>query len=358
MSGTASYLNLHLEQKMIRELLRDKAPDYAEIEIFFFEHCNLRCVHCFQDHDSTVGMSEEDILSKVQLIEDFFKRASKHDVILNIMGGELFQDDLLDKFLPVYSTFIDQVTQLAVKYNKNPIFRFITNLLVTDDKFKQWLIKHNIKVSVSYDLSGRFNKEQFELFKENVEQYKDYISMIGLVSTKQNINILLDKGDSYFDYLYNNFDCYWDQLTPGPTVPTELVPSESLYLKFMLHLVDNYPRCTNLEAFVNNKKHNKMSCPSLNKLLIESNNATSSCRIQQHSASKDFISIVDRTNDVIIEKWINDKGCLECEYFQRCSFSCFVQNDWKRLVRDVDGCIYKEVFKYVDTLNGPNNKTN
>jgi hypothetical protein len=138
-------------------------------------------------------------------------------------------------------------------------------------------------------------------------------------------------------------------------VPTELVPSESQYLTFLKHLVDHYPKCTNLESFVNKKENNKMSCPSLNKLLIEANNSTSSCRIQQHKKSNDFISFVDNTNDAIIEKWIDDKGCLTCEYFQRCPFSCFVRNDWKRLVRDVDGCIYKETFKYVDSKNGLNN---
>lgn len=340
----------------IQDILASKVPDYAEIEIFFFEHCNLRCVHCFQDHDSTLGMSEQQILDKVNLIEDFFKRTPRTQVILNIMGGELFQDHLLEEYLPVYTKFINGVKDLSKKYNKDPKFNFVTNLLATKhDLFKSWLDEHELKLSVSYDLSGRFNINQLLQFKHNIELYKDYVGIICLVATRHNIKLLLEGKDRYYQYLYNNFDCYWDQLTPGPTVPTDLVPSESEYLEFLKHLVDYYPKSTNLESFVNKKQFNKMSCPSLNKLLIEANNATSSCRIQQHKKSNDFISFVDNTNDAIIEKWIDDKGCLSCEYFNRCPFSCFVRNDWKRLVRDFDGCIYKETFKYVDSKDGSNN---
>jgi MoaA/NifB/PqqE/SkfB family radical SAM enzyme len=340
----------------IQDLLATKVPDYAEIEIFFFEHCNLKCIHCFQNHDSTVGMNEQDILTKLKMIEDFFKRTTRTAVTLNIMGGELFQDNLLEEYLPIYTKFIDGVKELSVTYKKEPKFNFVTNLLLTKhDIFKSWLDQHQLKLSVSYDLSGRFNINQLMQFKHNIEVYREYIGIICLVSTRHNIDLLLQGKDKYYNYLYDNFDCYWDQLTPGPTVPTDLVPSESQYLTFLKYLIDHYPNCTNLEPFVNKRDHNKMSCPSLNKLLIEANNSTSSCRIQQHKKSNDFITIAFDTNDAIIEKWIDDKGCLTCEYFQRCPFSCFVRNDWKRLVRDVDGCIYKETFKYVDNKHGLNN---
>ena len=54
----------------IELLLKDKVPDFAEIEIFLFEYCNLKCVHCFQNHDSKIGMSEENIFSKLIKIID------------------------------------------------------------------------------------------------------------------------------------------------------------------------------------------------------------------------------------------------------------------------------------------------
>lgn len=333
---------------MIHELLKNKVPDYSEIEIFFFEHCDLRCAHCFQDHTSTLGMDESSILSKLSIIENFFKNNQKQIVHMNVMGGELFQDHLLDEFLPIYSKFIKGVNELSVKYNKTIVYCFVTNLMTTrHEQFKNWLDEHSLKINVSYDSSGRFNINQMLLFKRNIEIYKDYINTVSSVATKQNIDIILANKDSYFNYLYENFTYYWDQLTPGPTVPTVLVPSEKQYLDFLLHLIDKYPKCTNLTAFTNKKQHNKMSCPSLNKLVIEANNNTSSCRIEKHKNSTDFISIVRKTNDEIIEKFIDEKDCFSCEYFSRCSFSCFVRYDWKRLVKDFDGCIYKEIYKKV-----------
>ena len=164
---------------MIEQLLKNKIPEYAEIEIFFFEHCNLRCVHCFQNHESEIGMNESSIMSKITLIETFFNKTQKEHVTLNIMGGELFQDHIMEKFLPIYSNFIHSVNDLSKKYNKIVKYNFVTNLLTSKKQlFSNWLDYHNLKLSVSYDLSGRFNASQIETFKKNIEIYKDYISII------------------------------------------------------------------------------------------------------------------------------------------------------------------------------------
>ena len=334
----------------IESVLEDKIPDSGEFEIFFFEECNLRCVHCFQDHESKVGQSKEQILSKLQIIKNFFLMNPKKHYVMNIMGGELFQDHLLDEYLPVYTAFIEGVNDLCDEFDKEVTFNFVTNLVFTNtEKVLSWVDKHNLQFSVSYDITGRFNRSQFALYKENIEVFKDKIQLICLVATRHNMFTLQDDGDKYFDYLYNNFTCYLDQVTPGPTVPNMLVPSEKEMYEFNVFLLDNYPKCTNLEAFTNGKSLNKMSCPSINKLLIEASNRTASCRIHQHEDSKDFITdVTPETNDPIIEKFLSDHDCMSCEYYHRCPFSCFVRNDWKRLERDFDGCVYKETFRYAD----------
>jgi len=337
----------------LHSIIEDKIPESGELEIFFFEECNLRCVHCFQDHKSKLGQSKENILSKLQIIKDFFLMNPKKHYIMNIMGGELFQDHLLDEYLPIYTAFVDGVNDICEELDKTVTFNFVTNLVFTKtDQVLAWVDKHNLKFSVSYDTTGRFNRSQIALYKENIEIFKEKINIICLVATKNNIFKLMDDGDSYYDYLYNNFICYWDQVTPGPTVPNLLVPSERELYNFNIFLLDNYPKCTNLEAFTNDQTHNKMSCPSINKLLIEANNRTASCRIHQHEEdSKDFITpITPETNDPIIEKFFSDHDCMSCKYYARCPFSCFVRNDWRRLERDFDGCVYRETFKYADRL--------
>lgn len=336
----------------LQSVIESKIPDSGELEIFFFEECNLRCIHCFQDHESKIGQSKEQILSKLDVIRDFFNTNTKYHYILNIMGGELFQDHLFDEYLPIYDEFIDGVNELCNELDKSVTFNFVSNLVFDNTSIMlEWLQKHNLKLSVSYDITGRFNPAQFKIFKENIEIFKDHISLICLVATKQNMYRLQNNGDEYFDYLYSLFPCYWDQLTPGPTVPNTLVPSERDLYNFNIFLLDHYPECTNLSAFTNNASLNKMSCPSVNKLLLEADNRTSSCRIRQHKDTEDFITIISDTNDAIIEKFLNDHDCFSCEYYNRCPFSCFVRNDWKRLERDFDGCVYKETFKYADKMN-------
>lgn len=331
----------------VAELLKNKLPDIAEVEIFLFEHCNLRCVHCFQDHEARIGMSEAAILYKAELVGDFLERNKLKQYTLNVMGGELFQDELLDLYLPVYTKFIERVQEFATKTGKTVNFNFVTNLLCTRPEFMDWLVKHDLKVSTSYDPTGRFNAAQFELFKQNVELYRDRISIVTGVATKQNIDAIL-KGDEYFTYLYENFPFYWDQLTPGPTVPKVLMPKQSEFLTFLKHLIDHYPDCLNVIAYTDQKER-AMSCPSMNKLLIEADNHTSGCRIKKHKEqSVIFLTPVKDTNDQLIENFVDKYDCLSCEYFKTCTFSCFVKHDWKQLVEDVDGCVYKLAFQYAD----------
>ena len=98
-------------------LLGVKIPDMGEIGIIFFEECNLRCPMCPQDHNSIEGQSRDEILSKVDTIKNILYDSVSSVVTLNIMGGELFQDHLLEEYLPIYSEFIEKVNILSLRLN-------------------------------------------------------------------------------------------------------------------------------------------------------------------------------------------------------------------------------------------------
>ena len=78
----------------LSHILDSKIPDKGEIAVVFFENCNLQCPMCPQDHSSLIGLSKEEILSKVDIIKNFFSNSFRSSFTLNIMGGELFQDSL------------------------------------------------------------------------------------------------------------------------------------------------------------------------------------------------------------------------------------------------------------------------
>ena len=122
------------------------------------------------------------------------------------MGGELFQDSLLEKYLPIYSLFIYQVSLLSQEMNKSVDFNFLSNLVFTKTYLvEEWLLKHNLKLSVSYDRHGRFNKTDLLIFKSNIEKLKDVIRNISIVATHDAVKTLMTIGDPYFNYLYKNF---------------------------------------------------------------------------------------------------------------------------------------------------------
>lgn len=333
----------------IKHVLANKLPDIGEVEVFLFEHCNLRCVHCFQDHNATTGMGREAILAKADEIGAFLARNGLSEYILNVMGGELFQDHLLEKYLPIYSEFIEQVERHAARLNKKITFNFVTNLLCGDQKLKDWLELHDLKVSTSYDPTGRFNPEQLKTFLQNIDAFSDRISMVTGVITKPNIDKVMS-GDVIFSELYDRFPFYWDQLTPGPTVPVMLMPKQSELLTFLKFLVDRYPRCLNVVSFIE-RKERPISCPSMNKLLIEPAHVSEGCRIKKQAEHQViFISPVRESNEHLIENFMAQHNCLSCEYFKHCTFSCFVRHDWKTLVHDVPGCVYKAVFQHAAEL--------
>ena len=51
----------------------------------------------------------------------------------------------------------------------------------------------------------------------------------------------------------------------------------------------------------------------------------------------------------IVSDFIDKHNCFMCEYFKKCPFTCFIKEDYKYVIQDMDTCKYKEVFNYVQT---------
>jgi hypothetical protein len=332
------------------KVIDNKVIDWSEIVLCLFEHCNLLCAFCPQDHSSILGASEEEILNKVSTITTYIKRndRSKH-FIINTMGGELLQDTWTDKgFLDIYSKLIEQVKQ-KVSSDKTVVFNFVTNLVFDKtDLVIDFIKKNNIILSVSYDIVGRFNTPALETFKKNIDILKPHIKMISCVLTKQNIEKIV-AGDEYFDYLYNNFEIHFDSLLPSVTRKTNvfMMPAESETFKFYKLCVDKYPKMLNIEPFLNGKTNNRMGCTKGNSLTImPDGNIPRGCSgavLLKDSNTKDL------GGTKIIENFMKKYNCFECEFFQRCPFTCFIKQDFKFIEHDMNECVFKETFRYADS---------
>ena len=94
-----------------RLILEPKRPDIAEIELTLFENCHLNCSFCHHDKKSTVGLSREEIFSKLSIVEDhLIKMKDRVDICqINMVGGELFQDRISEWAYPVYYDFLIEI---------------------------------------------------------------------------------------------------------------------------------------------------------------------------------------------------------------------------------------------------------
>lgn len=342
----------------LSQLLKSKIPDSTEIEIHFFELCNLRCQFCGQDHNAKSGL--DTIVEKAEPVIEFISTNSIRSHILNLMGGELFNDELKDSVFEDYYQFAIRIHQFAESIGHHIHINWVTNLIfqnkqrVTDLLARLREAGISTKLSTSFDFHGRKNSLWTEeIYLSNLKEFKDLIYTVGFVLTKKSIEYLLTTRDPLFEYLYFNYPLYFDYYVPENGAKY-LMPSDQELLDAYLFIADNYPNISPVRDLLDNKE-NKMTCYSLSKITVLPDGKEVTCRYLKYSEN-DFNQPVDYTsNENIIESFLTENDCFSCEYFQRCSFRCFVQADWKKRQR-TPSCLFKTFFKKIELPNGIDHK--
>lgn len=341
---------------MTFDILQGKRDSEQEYTIHLFEYCNLSCSFCWQDHDSLVGTDE--VLSRIVPIKTLLDNERKSKVIFNMMGGEVFAAAI---FTPeMRKSYIElslSIMEAAAERNITVKFNWTTNLIIEDrtqfDLFIKDCKNNNIPTvfSTSYDPHGRFNRNQFKIFKSNLEHYgPTVIRSVGLVSTKQNIDWFI-KGDvKFFNWIYDSgFKIYFDYLMPDSR--TNAAPSDLDLLNLFKLLIDKYPRCEPISGWLK-RKPTSMSCKS-SKLVLEDGTTCGCGNLIDPKVAEDIyvVPLKPSNNSAIEDKFIEKYGCLTCEYFSRCELGCFMQHNY-RYRDELDECVYKLTHRYIDSLHG------
>lgn len=337
-----------------KAVLESKRPRIAEIELTLFENCNIVCDFCHHDKKSTVGMTREEMFSKLPIVEKFIReRASTVDFMqVNIVGGELFQDPLInDGILSIYADLVEAMAAIAREENVPFQVVFVTNMLFSATRsvkgMLDWLRSQGIPSHLicSYDFDGRPMSKRY---RDNIEWFgPKYIISVNCVGTTESITNFMKGGDEYFDWLYDTFNVYFDDYIPDRG-HNDLVPPDSLIYDWYKYVADNYPEIEPIATLLENE-HNEMHCLSLNKITIFPDNRTSNCRWHRYDQD-DFNTKLDMADNAgMMQNYIDELGCLSCEYFQRCGLRCFTQSDWKGRERDMQDpkCPMKAFFNYV-----------
>jgi radical SAM protein with 4Fe4S-binding SPASM domain len=341
---------------MIDLLLAKKRDKEQEISIYFFEYCNLRCSFCWQDHNSPVGL--DTIREKVVAIETYFKTEPKDEITFAMMGGEVFADNIFDRaVLEDFKFVTHSIMELGKKYNKKVHINWVTNLVTTKLGMIRELLEYGRSLNIttglytSYDFRGRFNINQFLSFKTNVDLIWDELKGFSLTLTKSNCQYFLTKTDPYFEYLYNRGAyIYFDYYMPDETADLQC-PSDAMLYEVFKKVITTYPKIDPIRSWIKNT-YNTASCRSSK--MINPDNSMSNCGAmviaQNEQATHKIyeIKLHNKSNTGIENHFLEKYGCLTCAYLDRCSFGCFMQHASTRFTEELDDCVYRKTFKFID----------
>lgn len=347
-------LKYSTNEETLRNILGFKQPKRTEIEVSFFQLCGLRCGFCWQDHDDPQGL--ETIVDKADTVISYIKnwKYLKDTIAVTMTGGELFQDNFDENFIDNYFLFMKKVSDEFK--NKNIQFTLISNLNFnpeTRSKVFNLLQKSKIngidaKIGTSWDPTGRPLNDSFE---KNLNFFKEFIIGVTLVLTKPSIHNLLRKENTYFEYIYKNFTIDFDYYVPTEYAD-KMMPSDWELLNVFRMFIKKYPKMPTIESWLMGDV-NSISCGNLNKITILPDGSLVPCRQLDYSSDEFETPIHKESNSDIIEKYLNKYNCLSCEFFNKCTLSCFVMNDHKSYTgkEELDRCLYKILFEEINGLD-------
>lgn len=339
----------------VKEIIKGtKYNPEGELIVYLFEHCNLACQFCPQNHDSTFGMDAiRDKITNVKLALDSIQIKGKTSCKVNIMGGELFSDFVEDKYFEDYKFLIEKIREHSAEINLPVKIHISTNLVWSDrERVKKLLDEAKIPLFVSYDPAGRFNTSTLKIFYENVKYFKDYILQIGCVMTKPSMQKIMSKNAPHFDELYENFDMFFDTFSMITGLDGEFLSPKDVELReFYKFMWDNYPKAEPF-AELSYTGQNHMSC--MQTMNVMTDNSITTCGAHEIGVTPYIDNkgvqtreVMSPMEDLVETKWFDDYNCLMCPHMQRCSFSCFLNNHMSKM-RTQEECWLKEVYDYVD----------
>jgi radical SAM protein with 4Fe4S-binding SPASM domain len=335
----------------IIERKRDTEQEYT---VHLFEYCNLRCSFCWQDHENEIGI--DTVIEKLIPIEKFLQSETRHSVIFNIMGGEIFASKIFNNdLLNAYKGLIVGIKNLSKKYNKTVKLNWVTNL-VTDKidliesllSFSE-LVKLESNLVTSYDPRGRFNVNDFLTFKKNMEYFGKRITCISMLLSSPNIDYILKDRDNYFKKLYNEgYYIYFDYYMPDESAEFQS-PTDQQLRDVFRHFIDNYPNVYPIKDWIQNEI-NYASCRTSKLILADGTMCNCGNLVQDEKVIKFYSSKIQKMDNSEIENNFLEKyDCVSCEYLDRCSFGCFMQHDYK-FREELDECVYKLTHRYIDDV--------
>lgn len=336
-----------IDSEALKSMISFKLPAFAEIELTLFENCDVACSFCDHNKKSVLGMTAEEINSKIPLVDKFVDALdnSTNRVHLHMVGGELLQDHIFSEredLLDAYEKVIKAFREKASEAGKEESVFIVTNLLTKQPhRVLDWLKKNSVKLIASYDPTGRpLGRRYFQ----NVEIFRDVIANFNMVATNTSLKKIIS-GDPKLDELYENFEIFVDDFLPDKKTQY-LIPEDDLYLDFLKTVKRKYPRLMPYGPVID--KVGTSSVESLqfatyNKCTILPDNDVTNYLWGRHQSS-DFSTTVNKyDNSNMLYNFLSKNECFSCEHYVYCPLRCPVSWSWKSK-KESDYCVNKEFF--------------
>jgi radical SAM protein with 4Fe4S-binding SPASM domain len=189
----------------------------------------------------------------------------------------------------------------------------------------------------------RFSPADLLVFRKNIEIYREYIVIANVILTAPNIRKFMNNQVPHFDYLYENFQIFFDYYTPEKNF--ELMQPKDSELRDMFEfLVEHYPKAHPVCDFINSER-NAMTCQST--YTIKQDGRAGRCTILLSDHQKESAT---HTAGEMEHKFISKMDCLSCEFFERCGLGCFLSNHFNGPSRTMNECWLKPVHRKAESV--------
>lgn len=335
----------------------NKKTKTIEITTQLFDTCQNGCIFCLQNNKQKHKYSKENLAKVIESVKSLIKaepEATTFDLILQ--GGELFSDNVPDSQISDYHTVIIELVDFVKSINKNIVIQANSNLINTKPlrikSLADTLKAEGIKISIatSFDFFGRFKtKEDLALFYSNLITLREYVSIVSMVLTRENIKTLVSQEVmpidtlSVFNLIYSAgiqiaFEIYFPDINSYKTS----MPSDNDTLDFYYYSIVNYPNF----AIIKNLYKPASTCNCACNHLVLAHGEKVACK--HWIFDKALWANPDDSYDTHVKNFITKYRCLSCEFFKKCPLGCFYSHDFKLAVHHKT-CIYKHIYHYIET---------
>lgn len=349
-------------------------PNYA-MQIPLFNLCNLNCKFCYQNsygkRSNTIDLSYLDKLPEkvIDCHRKLFNDRHITDLYPTIYGGEPFNDALPKDIFDRYKDFCDRFDKaLKDEFGITTHYIWLTNGVTSRyDEIDDLLEYTHGNIYTSYDPCDRFaNDTQRQTWFRTLMRYKDRMNMVTIVTTKANINAIINEKDETFLKIPSNVPMDVSYYFPVADEYTEFCPSDddlyNLYVYGLEKGLFNWLPISNLIRTFIDPEHVVPYCECLDTSFCFQNEDNSVTPLLTCYSTIDLCMHGNVTNyykpeDYKLVQELPDeerriigarrRGCLYCVYKNRCQRMCYMlvsHKDYK-----LSTCPFERLYDYIDS---------